>query len=70
MIVIENAPRYAVYCRTNRRVKWQYAMFAGCYKTITEAIAHIKIHYPDGTLFEYLAQDTETGEEIIGAEIV
>ena len=69
MIVIENAPRFAVYYRINRRVKWQYAQFAGCYDTIIEALAHIKIRLPAGTLFEYLVQDTETGEEIIGNSI-
>lgn len=65
MIVIENAPRYTVYCRTNRRVKWQYATYAGCFETIAEAVASIKEHLPNQTV-QYLAEDTETGEEIIG----
>lgn len=65
MIVIENAPRYAVYCRTNRRVKWQYATYAGSFDTIEAAIEDIKKHLP-GQSFQYLAEDTETGEEIVG----
>lgn len=65
MIVIENAPRYVVYCRTNRRVKWQYATYAGCFDTIEAAIERIKEHLPDQAV-QYLAQDTETGEEIVG----
>lgn len=65
MIVIENAPRYAVYCRTNRHVKWQYAKYAGCYSTVEAAIENIKKHLP-GQSVQYLVQDTETGEETIG----
>lgn len=65
MIVIENAPRYAVYCRTNRRVRWKYATYAGSFDTIEAAIEDIKKHLP-GKSFEYLAEDTETGEEIFG----
>lgn len=65
MIVIENAPRYAVYFRINRRVKWQFAKYAGCYETIEAGIKAIKEHLPN-TSFQYLAQDTETGEDIIG----
>lgn len=65
MIVIENAPRYAVYCRTNRRVRWKYATYAGSFDTIEAAIEDIKKHQP-GQPFQYLAEDTDTGEEIIG----
>lgn len=65
MIVIENAPRYAVYCRTNRRVKWQYSTYAGGFETIEKAVESIREHLPNQTV-QYLAEDTETGEEIIG----
>ena len=68
MIVIENAPRYAVYCRTNRHVKWRFATYAGSYETIEAAIESIKEHLPDQS-FQYLAEDTETGKEIIGSYI-
>jgi hypothetical protein len=65
MIVIENAPRYAAYCRTNRRVKWKYATYAGCFETIESAVASIKDRLP-GQPVQYLVEDTETGEETIG----
>lgn len=65
MIVIQNAKKYAIYCRTNRRVKWQYSKYAGCFDSIEEGIESIKTHLP-GQSFQYLAQDMDTGEEIIG----
>lgn len=65
MIVIENAPRYAVYCRPNRRVKWKYVKYAGCYDTVDAALESIKVHLPGQTV-QYLIEDTETGEETIG----
>ena len=65
MIIIENAPRYAVYCRTNRRVKWQFAKYVGCFDTVEAAVESIKEHLP-GQAVQYLVQDDETGEENIG----
>lgn len=65
MIIVQDERRYALYCRTNRHVKWQFAQYAGRFCTIEEGIENIKQHLP-GQSFQYLAQDTETGKETIG----
>lgn len=66
MIIIENAPKYSFYCRTNRRVKWQYATYAGSFDTIEEGIECIKKHLP-GQNVQYLIEDNDTGAETIGS---
>lgn len=65
MIIIGNAPQYALYYRTNRRVNWRYATYAGCYETIEAAIESLKKHMP-GQEVQYMIEDTKTGKIIIG----
>ena len=65
MIIIQNTKKYTVYCRTNKRVKWRYSTYVGCFDTIEQAIENIKSHLPNQYV-QYNAEDTYTGEEIIG----
>ena len=65
MIIIKNVKKYSVYCRTNKKIKWRYSTFAGCYDSIEEAIEEIKKHFPNQYV-QYNAEDMDTGEEIIG----
>lgn len=56
---------YAIYCRTNRRVKWEYSAYCGRWETKEEALQKVKDFYGDQP-FEYLiqtigTQHTETG---------
>lgn len=61
MIVIETDRIYAIYCRTNRRVKWQYAEYGGRYRTPEEAIEAAKMHYGDRA-FEYMIENPFSDE--------
>ncbi len=66
MIIIENAKRYCLYCRTNRRQKWQYAKYAGAFESVEKGVECIKEHWP-GISFQYLVQDTHTGDEYVNS---
>ena len=57
MIVIETDMTYAIYVRTNRRVKWRYASYGGRYDTVEDAIESARRHFPPNTQFEYRVED-------------
>ncbi|MFQ9716996.1 MAG: hypothetical protein ACLRVB_02455 [Blautia sp.] len=63
MIHIETDRIYAIYVRTNRRVRWRYAEYGGRYETVDEAVAKAKEHYPND-FFEYLIEDITTGKTV------
>ena len=54
---------YAVWARTNRRVRWQYADFCGRYESIDEAIKAVKERYSEEV--EYMIENLATGEKEI-----
>lgn len=65
MIRIETNRIYAIYVRTNRRVKWPYTTYGGRYETPEQAIAAAKEHMGD-TPFEYRIESLETGNVTTG----
>ena len=65
MIVIETNIIYALYVRTNRRVKWQYAEYGGRYETLEQAIDAAKKHFGK-TPFEYRIENIDTDEITTG----
>ena len=54
--------RYAVYARTNRRTKWQYATYCGRWETIERAIKEVKARYSEEV--EYRIEDI-CGEDVL-----
>lgn len=62
MIVVETDRVYAIYTRTNRRVRWQYADYQGRQETPEKAVevATERITEP----FEYWIEDITTGEMV------
>ena len=65
MIIVETNRIYALYVRTNRRVKWQYAEYGGRYETIEQAIDADKKHFRE-TPFEYSIENIDTDEITTG----
>ena len=65
MIIMETDKTKAIYVRTNRRVKWQYAEYGGRFTTANEAIERAKERFEDHP-FEYLIEDMITGENVTG----
>lgn len=65
MIVVETDKIYKLYARTNRRVKWKYAEYGGCYRTVEEAIESAKKHYSD-IPFEYQIINLDDDSTITG----
>ena len=65
MIIVETNRIYALYVRTNRRVKWQYAEYGGRYETEEQAIDAAKKHFGD-TPFEYSIENIDTDEITTG----
>ena len=65
MIVIETSRIYAIYVRTNRRVKWQYSTYGGRYETPDEAIEKAKSKLGD-TPFENRIENMNTDEITTG----
>lgn len=65
MIVIETDKIYKLYARTNRRVKWKYAEYGGCYRTVEEAIESAKKHYGSKP-FEYQIINLDDDSTITG----
>ena len=65
MIVIEDNRIYAMYVRTNRRIKWTFAEYGGRYETIEQAINSAKKHFGN-TPFEYSIENMETDEITTG----
>lgn len=60
MIVIETNRVFAVYVRTNRRVRWQFAEYCGRWESLERAISEAKAR-THGT-FEYRIEDMSTGK--------
>lgn len=65
MIRIETDRTKCLYCRTNRRVKWQYADYGGRYKTTEEAIKKASERYGEQP-YEYRIEDLDSDEVITG----
>ena len=65
MIVTETDRIYVITIRTNRRVQWKYAQYAGRWETPEKAIEKAKERMGD-VPFEYLIEKMGTDEEITG----
>ena len=60
-----NGRTYAIYVRTNRRVKWQYAEYRGRWSSVEEAIEEAK-SLMNGEPFEYRVENIGTDEVFTG----
>ncbi len=65
MIVVTDGKAKILHCRTNRRVKWQYADYGGRYVSNEAAIESAKEHYGSQP-FEYHVEDMDTKEVVTG----
>lgn len=55
---------WAVYCRTRRRTRWQYARYYGRYETVEQAIERVKEEFEDPV--EYRLENKSNGDILIG----
>ena len=60
-----NGRTYAIYVRTNRRVRWQYAEYCGRWSSVEEAVEEAKARM-NGEPFEYRVQNIGTDEVFTG----
>lgn len=51
---LENYKPYCLYYRTNKRTKWRYAEYGGCYNSTDEAVTVLKEHIK--TFAEYIIE--------------
>jgi hypothetical protein len=61
----EQERTYAIYIRTNKRVRWQYARYEGRWATPEEAVAAAKERHLDIN-FEYLIENITVKETFTG----
>lgn len=64
----ERERTYAIYIRTNKRVRWQYARYEGRWATPEEAVAAAKERHPNVS-FEYQIEQLGNRENIIAGEV-
>lgn len=65
MIAITTDRTKAIYVRSNRRVRWQYADYCGRWESADRALNEAKGQYA-GQHFEYRIEDICTGEVVTG----
>lgn len=61
MIIVQTDRTFSAYYRTNRRVRWNYSEYAGCWETLERAIEEIESTV-DGQRAEYMIENMITGE--------
>ena len=55
---------WALYCRVNRRIRWEYATYCGRWETVERALAEVKDRYDDPV--EYRIENKTTNDVLIG----
>lgn len=65
MIQIETDRIMIARARVNRRVRWPYAEYCGRWKTVEEAVEHVR-EYAAGRRAEYQIENMMSGEIVTG----